>query len=804
MLLLLSSDCPNSRLFVLITARPRQLAEHHSATEVLSILEQQGLIHRVQLGPLTAEDIRELAATLIPHHVPSALIECVIARSQGVPMFAVGLLEALADQDARRTRSEFDRDVPTKLANWVHTEVMRFDPSSVPLLELLAVVGGPLNLDNLAQIAGTPVEEIQLPLERLVRSGMVLEQGRDGSLSYAVTHTLIREVLDSCVQGAKRRVWHQRAARALREYGSAEAAVSHAVTSMRAEGHEMPEPLLGDAAQTERRELSAMGSTAVEPVPFSDQHQLDVPNAPARRPDGHIAYGAEQRYGVGRIAALRTMQQQLTSTGELHAQASVRLRLANVLVYEAGDLVAGQQECRQAVALYQQAGYEHEFRMAAIELAKIRGWAGNLPGQALAAQQILREAEEARDRRGAVRALGTWGTALAWQGDHTEAESVLARGLQLATVANDFSGMYQSLAVLAELDACQGRMVSARSRWAQAAAATPRYDAFLWKSGALIAWLAGDLTTVHLHARDAGAHYPEISPPAPDWVGAMAAMAAAERGRLTEARQRLDAVASVPQNRRRNLFSLFYLWAQGVVAWAEGRLTTTIAILQQAIKGYLTINARALIGFVLADLAETAVAAGDRSLATQAAAQAQENAHRTGAPSHQALHQLATAWALLQRGRHDEAALAAARAADGFHSSGYALLRTRAQVAYARSVMGCDRPAAIDALREAATGFDACGAELRSAQTRELLTQLQSDKRHATSTANGAATLTAREHEVAELAARGFTARSIAERLCIGVRTVETHLARLYPKLGVASKQQLVRRVADLRPDSAS
>ena len=576
-----------------------------------------------------------------------------------------------------------------------------------------------------------------------------------------------------------------------------EAAASRVVRSARTGGHEEPHALLEDPSRTERRELAAVASTVIDALPSDDRHQRDVPNTPSRRPDGHIAYGAEHD-GVDGVAALRRTQQQLASTGDLHAQASLGLRLANVLVYETGDLIGGERECRQAVALYQQAGYEPESRLAAIELAKIRGWRGDLPGQALAAQQVLRDAEQAGDQRGIVRALGTWGIALAWQGSHTEAESVLTRGLQLATATKDLSGVSQSLAALAELDACQGRMVSARSRWAQAATTTRHQNASLCRSGALIAWLAGDLAAVHLHAQHADAHHPETTPPVPNWVGTMAAMAAAERGQLTEARQRLNSAAPAPQSRHRDLFSLFYLWAQGVVAQAEGRLTTATTILQQAIEDYSTINARALIGFILVDLAETAVAADDHNTTTQAAIQAQDNAHHINTPSHHALHQLTAAWALYHRGRHREAASAALRAADGFHSSGYALLRTRAQVAYANAVTGCDRTAAINTLREAVTGFDACGAELRSTQTRELLTQLQSDKWHTTSTASETTTLTEREREIAELAARGFTARSIAERLHIGARTVETHLAHIYPKLGITSKQQLVHRATNL------
>lgn len=51
--------------------------------------------------------------------------------------------------------------------------------------------------------------------------------------------------------------------------------------------------------------------------------------------------------------------------------------------------------------------------------------------------------------------------------------------------------------------------------------------------------------------------------------------------------------------------------------------------------------------------------------------------------------------------------------------------------------------------------------------------------------------LTKREREVALLAARGMTSREIAERLFISVRSVDNHLSRVYPKLGVAGRSDL-------------
>ncbi|MEO6797072.1 MAG: helix-turn-helix transcriptional regulator [Candidatus Dormibacter sp.] len=58
--------------------------------------------------------------------------------------------------------------------------------------------------------------------------------------------------------------------------------------------------------------------------------------------------------------------------------------------------------------------------------------------------------------------------------------------------------------------------------------------------------------------------------------------------------------------------------------------------------------------------------------------------------------------------------------------------------------------------------------------------------------------LTIREHQVAELAVQGYTAREMADALSIGERTVESHLANVYAKLGVRSKLELVRFAARL------
>lgn len=56
--------------------------------------------------------------------------------------------------------------------------------------------------------------------------------------------------------------------------------------------------------------------------------------------------------------------------------------------------------------------------------------------------------------------------------------------------------------------------------------------------------------------------------------------------------------------------------------------------------------------------------------------------------------------------------------------------------------------------------------------------------------------LTASELRVAHLAVRGHTNREIAQTLFVTRKTVETHLAAIYRKLGVRSRAELAIRLA--------
>ena len=67
--------------------------------------------------------------------------------------------------------------------------------------------------------------------------------------------------------------------------------------------------------------------------------------------------------------------------------------------------------------------------------------------------------------------------------------------------------------------------------------------------------------------------------------------------------------------------------------------------------------------------------------------------------------------------------------------------------------------------------------------------------------AEGPASLTPQQRQIAQLAAAGLTNKQIGERLYLSPRTVSTHLHQAFPKLGVTTRAALRDALADLPPE---
>ena len=87
---------------------------------------------------------------------------------------------------------------------------------------------------------------------------------------------------------------------------------------------------------------------------------------------------------------------------------------------------------------------------------------------------------------------------------------------------------------------------------------------------------------------------------------------------------------------------------------------------------------------------------------------------------------------------------------------------------------------------------------MRAGSRRPRATSSSSRGRAPVAPRSAASTLTASERRVAQLAASGLTNKEAAQALFVTLKTVETHLASVYRKLGIRSRTQLPAALAGL------
>jgi DNA-binding CsgD family transcriptional regulator len=191
-------------------------------------------------------------------------------------------------------------------------------------------------------------------------------------------------------------------------------------------------------------------------------------------------------------------------------------------------------------------------------------------------------------------------------------------------------------------------------------------------------------------------------------------------------------------------------------------------------------------GWALADLADAAVRGdGDLDVVRGYLAEWEQVAAATRAPHLQV--QVAYAAAILATDavaeRHFRVAIASAQADWPFYVA-------RAQLAYGAWLRRHRRMTQSRApLREAAETFDALGLLRYAERARRELRA--AGERVRSPGPGGWAQLSPQELQIAQLATEGLSNRQIGEQLYLSHRTVESHLYRLFPKLGVTSRAQL-------------
>lgn len=724
---------------------------HEDALSISTTFGDAGV--EIALGPLTVGALAHLIRTRVDPMTPRRTVLRLHERSGGNPFFALELARAGADGD-----------LPSSLRQAVQQRLAGVPLVAAPAIELAAVVGptAPGSFDD------------GRALEAALASGILVE--REGEVRFG--HPLLASGAYDRIPAARRRSMHLVAAerasgleRRARHLGIAADGPDERVAALLEEAARgacargAPEAAAELAAYARRLTPTHDAQAGARRTMDEADYLLLAADEPAARALADEVLGSGIR-GAERVRAL--MQRALFETDpqaavggleeavrEPHDDLELAARARSMLAWQRGawlgDVDSALVESRDAVAMAERIADDTTL-VAALTTA---GLVASLAGDAQA-ETHFRRALAITDRVPSAAGDHTPRLAFAherwWRGDWATAEELLAAERRDAEQRGD-DGLLMRLNVLsADFESRRGRWDEA-ARLLEAALVDARD---YWR---VIAQARRAVLRARRGDRGALADAEEVA--ASPLADADPVIAAAAQyaiglldfadGRYRDAAERLVSLPEVSDRSGSRAPEFAATIPEVVATLVEiGHVEHAEALTRQLERRAAQLHPW---GAAAVDLCHgwLLLGAGETALALDRLAAARLGWEQIGAPWELGLTLFAEGNALRRSGRRRRAAGALERAAAIFAELGAAAWRQRAT------------------------------EELRRARPRPRRDD----------------SLTAAEDRVAALVSTGYTNKEIATQLFTTVATVEAHLTRIYRKIGVRSRTELTRRIAD-------
>jgi len=402
------------------------------------------------LEPLDADAMRALLAGLVPG-LPTEIVEGVLARADGVPLYAVETVRMLLSEGHLEMQDGVYRpvgdlselSVPPSLQALITSRLDGLEGTDRSLLQAGSVIGKSFSISAIAGVSGQTADEVTPRLRDLVRRDFLTleadprspEQGQ-----YGFVQGLIREVAYGTLARRDRRRLHLAAARyfeTLDDEGIAGALAEHYVAAYRAQ----PEGPEGDAVAAQAR--VALRGAADRARSLGSFHQamrfleqaLEVTTDPEERRQLHAAAGNAAQTGGRAEDQLRHTAQAL----ELARAAGDRAHMLAATGAH-GQALANRGGMDEAIALLEGAREEyrdldesHHFVRLSAELARDL----MLRGRGHDALRLVDETLPAAERLGLTREtlhlLVTRGPILGFHGRLRESIVILVGVIETAS-----------------------------------------------------------------------------------------------------------------------------------------------------------------------------------------------------------------------------------------------------------------------------------------------------------------------------------------------------------------------------------
>ena len=746
---------------------------------VLERLAEAGA-DRVHLGPLSEPEATALARDLAEAG-RTADLSPLVAQAEGNPFYLIELMKAGGFPRAADT-STAQGEVPYDVRSALRQHLRLLSRAGRHLLDVASVLGREFSVAELAALTGRPASELLAPVEETLLAEFLVEA--PGGLAFR--HDLLRQAVYENLPASARAALHRDAADALRRTGAPLIRIAGQLAIGAGPGdEEAATALLAAATQLLGSSPKAAADMALTALSMLDHHDdrrpgalLAAVHALSLAGRGADAFALAERHLAERTLPVRVeaeLQLELREAWAFDRQQAYPSALPEHVRTDptvAPAVLATAVACEQVNAIWEGNGDDadkiFDLALQSLEssgrsfdfttityLRVLNSMLGGRMAQALqraeAGMTVARRREQPRSS-GIHEAIVA--VALGANGQYREALSTLQTAVAAAQAAGRADFLVHCQWLRASYLLQQGQLDDARGEARTAVATAEQLNYAGHRSHALTvlaeaALRQGDVAAVHSALSQFGSREETGLLFDRHWV---AALAADSRGDTTAACQALQPICGQVQ----------------AGCYAIG----------------ITQHHR------LPQLVQIALRGGDTSAAAILAAGAQDLARRNPQAS-----------SLVAAGCHAQGLLE--------HDQGLLLEAVRrAERSEAPLIEAAAREdlagvlasaAAVDQLERAYAFYVRAGAHHDTARARAALRGHGVRKRQpgAGRPLQGWASLTASELTVVGLVARGLTNREAAAELFLSPDTVNTHLRHAFGKLGIRSRVDLARLVAE-------
>jgi ATP/maltotriose-dependent transcriptional regulator MalT len=756
----------------------------------------------LDVGPLSVGD----AARLLGEGASAATVEALHVESGGNPFYLQQLWSsaqrgtgetAAAPAPSGTAKPELGADLPDTVREAIVRELAQLPAEARPLTHAAAIAGDPFDVELAAEIADMEVDAAYTYLDQLIASDAVRPSEVPGRFRFR--HPIVRRAVYSDAAHGWRLQAHQRAAAALARRGADLGVQAHHIVRSGVPA--------GDEAAIQL--LVAAGEAALTRAPAAAVRWLSgaLDLLPASAPVGR------------RLSLLTLLAGSLAASGRLHdsrstlAEAmqllprkhSTRRRLAVAIARVDQMLGQGERARRVLEAALAEVtpGGPEEVRLA-LALANNHSMQRQWDQAAMAADRARALATELGDQELVHITAAATASTSAWSGvgnlvDATALTDEVAAEMDRLPDEDLTSGRIEALLrlVFAEINL---------ERWAQAEAHASRGVRICRSAGeglrylafsqplVLIRLLRGDLRAARrlsdsVHEATLAVDSDRALQFAESVRCWLMSLQGESRAALTAGQNAIEAARRSPDAQFSWMAHVYY----GLALVQAGENEQGRNQILAAGGPDLSDTPPTSRTFWLRGLAAAEVALGQLDAADATAQRAEALASRLDLPMRTGDARYARASVLLAQGEHGSAVVVAREAVAAYDACGARVEAARARMLHADALIAVDdRLAAGEELEAACNVLAACGAiRLANQAARRLrdlgLRAVRKRTPHQLAEA-GPDALSNREREVAGLAAQGFTNRQIAEELYVSRKTVETHMSRVFAKLGVSSR----------------